>query len=305
MAATAQDREAAGHMISLRRDAAALSATLPGLILQAEKIANTLSIGEHGRRRSGIGEAFWQFRHYSPGDAANKIDWRQSAKSQHHFVRENEWQGAQSVWLWCDRSSSMNYHSAFASQTKQERALILGLALASLLMRGGERIGLLQQDGLPPASGRAANARLAENMLLGPGGEKDLPPLLPLPRYARLVLISDFLSPLETITPLVTAYAANGVKGHLLQIMDPAEEDFPFTGRVRFEGMKGEGDVTIGRVEDLRSAYHRRLQQHQDGLRAACRATGWSLASHRTDRPPHLALLALHQTLSGSMRVSR
>lgn len=304
MAETAQDREAAGSMISLRRAAGALSSALPGLILQAERIASTVSIGEHGRRRPGIGGAFWQFRHYSHGDAANKIDWRKSAKSERHFVPENEWQSAQSVWLWCDRSSSMNYCSAFASQTKRERALILGLALASLLMRRDERIGLLQQDGRLPASGRAANARLAENMVLGPGGESDLPPLLPLPRYARLVLISDFLSPLETIAALINMYAASGVKGHLLQIMDPAEEDFPFTGRVRFEGMKGEADVTIGRVEDLRGAYHLRLRRHQDGLRAACYAAGWSLANHRTERPPHLALLALHQVLSGSLRVS-
>lgn len=142
MAANAQGMDAVGQVTSLRQSADALSTTLPALMLQANQIANTLSHGEHGRRRSGIGESFWQYRQYSPGDAANKIDWRQSAKSQSHFVRENEWQGAQSVWLWCDRSPSMNYCSAFATHTKQERALVLSLALAGLLMRGGERIEL-------------------------------------------------------------------------------------------------------------------------------------------------------------------
>lgn len=305
MAANMQKRDAASRSISLRRAADALSSAFPALILQAEQIANTLTNGEHGRRRSGIGEAFWQFRHYSPGDAANKIDWRQSAKSQHHFVRENEWQGAQSVWLWCDRSASMNYCSDFAPLPKQERALILGLALASLLTRGGERIGLLEPDGQPPASGRSAFSRLAENLVLGPAVENDLPPLLPLPRFARLVLISDFLSPLGATAALVNAYAANGVKGHLLQVLDPAEEDLPFTGRVRFEGLQDEGNLTIGRVENLRDAYHHRLQLHQDGLRAICSGAGWRFASHRTDRPPHLALLALHQALSGSTRMGR
>jgi uncharacterized protein (DUF58 family) len=305
MAANAQGMDAVGQVTFLRRSADALSTTLPALMLQADQIANTLSHGEHGRRRSGIGESFWQFRQYSPGDAANKIDWRQSAKSQSHFVRENEWQGAQSVWLWCDRSPSMNYCSAFAMHTKQERALVLSLALAALLMRGGERIGLLQRGGQPPASGRTALSRLAENMVLSPAGENDLPPLLPLPRFARLVLVGDFLSPLEETAACVNAYAAKGVEGHLLQILDPAEEDLPFTGRVRFEGMQSEGSLTVGRAEGLRGAYHRRIQQHQDGLRALCRGIGWSFANHRTDRPPQLALLALHQLLSGSTRMGR
>ncbi len=305
MAAKAQGTDAAQQVNSLRQSADILSGALPALMLQAEQIANTLSHGEHGRRRSGVGESFWQFRQYSPGDAANKIDWRQSAKSQSHFVRENEWQGAQSVWLWCDRSASMNYCSAFATHTKQARALVLSLALASLLMRGGERIGLLQRGGQPPASGRAAFSRLAENMVLLPAGENDLPPQLPLPRFARLVLVGDFLSPLEETAACVNGYAAKGVQGHLLQVLDPAEEDLPFTGRVRFEGMQGEGNLTVGRVEGLRSAYHHRIQQHQEGLRAICRAAGWSFASHRTDRPPQLALLALHQLLSGSTRMGR
>lgn len=305
MAANAQAMDAAGRINAVRRPAEILSSALPALMLQAEQIANTLSYGEHGRRRAGIGEAFWQFRHYSPGDAANKIDWRQSAKSQSHFVRENEWQGAQSVWLWCDRSPSMDYRSAFASQSKQDRALVLSLALGSLLLRGGERVGLLQPGQGPPSSGQTAFSRLAESLVLSPRTTEDLPPVLALQRFSRLVLVGDFLSPLEETAQLVHAYTATGIQGHVLQVLDPAEEDLPFTGRVRFEGMQGEGNMTVGRVEGLRSAYHRRIQQHQDGLRALCRGAGWSFANHRTDRPPQLALLALHQRLSGTLRAAR
>lgn len=305
MTASAQGTEATGRLSALRPAADTMSAALPALMLQAEQIANTLSYGEHGRRRAGIGEAFWQFRHYSPGDEAAKIDWRQSAKSQGHFVRENEWQGAQSVWLWCDRSPSMAYRSAFASQSKQDRALILSLALGGLLTRGGERAGLLQPGAPPPASGRAAFSRLAENLVLTAPADADLPPELALPRFARLVLIGDFLSPLDEIAAIVRAYSAKGVRGHLLQVLDPAEEDLPFTGRIRFEGLQGETHLTVGRVEALRGAYHQRIQQHQDGLRALCRAAGWSFATHRTDRPAPLALLALHQTLSGATPMSR
>jgi len=305
MTAKAQGMDAAKREIAPRLSADALSSALPALMLQAEQIANTLSHGEHGRRRSGAGEAFWQFRRYSPGDTANKIDWRQSAKSQSHFVRENEWQGAQSVWLWCDRSPSMRYCSTYSVCSKEERAIILSLALASLLMRGGERIGLLREDGQHPGLGRAAYARLAENLVRHSAGETDIPPLLALPRFARLVVTGDFLSPLEEIAARVNTFAAKGVQGHMLQVLDPAEEDLPFTGRVRFEGLQEEGSLTVGRVEEVRAAYHHRMQQHQDGLRALCRIAGWSFATHRTDRPPQLALLALYQLLSGSTRRGR
>ena len=91
----------------------------------------------------------------------------------------------------------------------------------------------------------------------------------------------------------------------MLQVLDPAEEDLPFTGRVRFEGLQEEGNLTLGRVEDVRAAYHHRMRQHQDGLRALCRMAGWSFATHRTDRPPQLALLALYQLLPGSTRKER
>lgn len=286
----------------VRHAAETLSAALPGLMLQAEYIANTLSQGEHGRRRSGVGETFWQFRHYSPGDAANKIDWRQSAKSQNYFVRENEWAAAHSIWLWCDRSSSMAYCSAFSSHSKLERALVLSLALAGALMRGGERVGLLGPAAVLPSSGRAAFSRLAETLLLAPAGNEDLPPLQPLPRFAKLVLVGDFLTPVEDTAARLRSFAGKGIQGHLLQVLDPAEEDLPFDGRVRFEGLQGEGTVTIGRVEDLRSAYHRRIAQHQADLRALCHGLGWSFAPHRTDRAPQLALLALYQLLSGETR---
>jgi uncharacterized protein (DUF58 family) len=305
MAAKAQGMDAVNQANAQRRTVDALSSALPALMLQAEQIANSLSHGEHGRRRSGSGEAFWQFRHYSPGDASNIIDWRQSAKSQSHFVRENEWQGAQSVWLWCDRSSSMDYRSEFSPQSKRDRAVILSLALASLLMRGGERIALLQQGGQPPGLGRAAYARLAEGLLLGMADAPDLPPMLALPRFARLVVTGDFLAPLPETAARVNAFAAKGVQGHMLQVLDPAEEDLPFAGRVRFEGLQGEGNLTVGRVEGVRAAYHHRVQQHRDGLRALCRTAGWSFATHRTDRPPQAALLALYQLLSGSTRMGR
>lgn len=290
---------------AMRQTADALAAALPALMAQAEQIANTLVYGVHGRRRAGTGESFWQFRHYIAGDSARKIDWRQSGKSQHHYVRENEWQGAQSLWLWCDRSASMSYRSEMARHSKQERAFVILLALASLLLRGGERVGLLGAAGTAPQSSRMAFAGFVEAFILSREAPADLPPLQALPRFSRLVLAGDFLSPLEETAARLNAYASRGVKGHIVQILDPAEEDLPFEGRVRFEGTQGEGSLIIGRAQDLRGPYRQLMQGHQAGLRELCRSLDWGYTLHRTDRPAQWALLSLYQGLSEKLLGAR
>src|SRR5260370_30705178 len=129
--------------VSVQHRAEELAAALPPLLVAAERVATTVAQGVHGRRRVGQGESFWQFRQYEPGDAAQRIDWRESAKSQRLYVRETEWEAAQSVWLWRDASPSMDYASAASLPSKRARADLLLVALAALLTRGGERTTML------------------------------------------------------------------------------------------------------------------------------------------------------------------
>jgi uncharacterized protein (DUF58 family) len=272
-----------------------IAATLPPLLVAAERVAATVAQGVHGRRRVGQGETFWQFRQYQTGDPVPRIDWRESAKSQRLYIRETEWEAAQSVWLWRDTSPSMDYASLKDLPTKRQRADLLTLALAALLVRGGERVALLG-SGLPPSHGRAVLNRLA--LLIERGGGDNLPTVEPLPRYAHVVLIGDLLAPLDQVHRTVGGLAARGVRGHLLEVLDPAEETLPFTGRVRFEGLEREHPILISRVETIREQYTDRLARHREGLAAIARATGWTFSMHRTDRPPHTALLALYNALS-------
>lgn len=281
-----------------------LAAVLPPLLVRAERVAATVAQGVHGRRRVGTGDTFWQFRRYEMGDSIQRIDWRRSAKSDVLFVRETEWEAAASVWLWCDRSPSMAYRSAAGLPEKAERAALLLLALAALLVRGDEHVTLLG-SGLGPRPGRPALNRIGlmlerQRQGLDAALHGSLPAYELLPRHGQLVLIGDFFSPLEEIDGLVRRFAARGVKGHLVQTIDPAEETLPFAGRTRFEGLEGEGEVLIRRVETVRAAYADRLAGHQAGLAAIARAVGWDLVTHRTDRPPETALLALYAHLSAS-----
>lgn len=276
--------------------AEAAGAHLPPLLVRAQRIAATVMQGVHGRRRMGPGETFWQFRHYQPGDPASRIDWRQSAKAGNVFIREHEWVAAQSVWLWCDTSASMDYASMRRIEPKAERARTLTLALAALLMQAGEHVAL-SGEGRPPAAGRGALMRMA-TVLTRATGDANVPPLEPLPRYANLVMFSDFLGPLEEITAAVGTYAARGLRGHLVQVLDPAEESLPFTGRIRFAGFENEGDTLINRTENVRSQYRDRLDARRESLRQIARRNAWTFTVHHTDRPAQEALLALYVALS-------
>jgi uncharacterized protein (DUF58 family) len=284
--------------VSVQHRAEDLAAALPPLLVAAERVATTVAQGVHGRRRVGQGESFWQFRQYASGDAAQRIDWRESAKSQRLYVRETEWEAAQSVYLWRDASASMVWASGPTLPTKRARADLIVVALAALLIRGGERVTLLG-SGAPPISGRVALNRIAAQIDRSPEpGAASLPGFETLPRHAQIVLIGDFLSPLETVQRTVTRFAAAGLHGHLLQILDPAEETLPFDGRVRFEGIEDDDEVLIGRVETVREEYTARLALHREGLATIVRPVGWSFATHRTDYSPHMALLALYTALA-------
>jgi uncharacterized protein (DUF58 family) len=291
---------------NIHHEAEEIASSLPPLLVEAERVATTVSQGVHGRRRVGQGETFWQFRRYQWGDSSEMIDWRQSAKSQPVYVRENEWEAAQSVWLWRDSSASMDYRSHRNLPTKGDRADILYLALASLLIRGGEHIAALG-TGAIPRSGRNALHRLAaqvedESKQRAQRPRSSLPGLEALPRYSHVVLIGDFFSRLEEVKAVVDGFASRGVRGHLLQVLDPAEEGLPFEGRVQFEGLEQEGNVLIGRVESIRDDYQAILKRHQQGLAALAGAMEWTFAVHRTDRSPQTALLSLFMAMSPLVR---
>jgi uncharacterized protein (DUF58 family) len=281
--------------------AEALGARLPPLLVAAQRVAETVSPGAHGRRRVGLGESFWQFRPYQMGDTIERIDWRQSAKGDRLYIRETEWSAAQTAWLWRDSGPGMSYSSSGRVPAKRERAELLLLATAALLLRGGERVALLG-GGRMPASGRGAlNAMLA--------GLRQDTPLSSIaqsaPRHATLVLFGDFLDPIDEIARALDRVATSGVAGEMVQILDPAEIALSFEGRIRFREMAADatstGDALIPRVAAIRSAYLDALARQQDGLAALARAHGWGFQVHGTDRPPEEPLRALHARLSARL----
>ena len=279
-----------------RAEAEALGQSLPPLLAEAEHLAATVILGEHGRRRAGMGDEFWQYRPSHAGDSARMIDWRRSARSDAHFVREREWQAAQSVTLWIDPSRSMAFSGDRSRPTKGHRARLLGLALAVLLLRGGERVGL-SGDAHPPRSGRAQVDRLA--LALGEGGAEDYghPEATGMVAHGRAVLVSDFLGDIAAVEAVMARASDRGVKGALLQVLDPAEEEFPFDGRTIFESMGGSLRHETLRAGDLRARYLGRLAERKDRLAALGRASGWHVQTHHTGESAQPALMWLYRAL--------
>jgi uncharacterized protein (DUF58 family) len=272
-----------------------LAATMPRLVLESRRIAATIIHGLHGRRRAGTGENFWQYRRFMSGEPAHRVDWRRSARDDNLYVREREWEAAHTIWIWPDRSPSMAFVSDLARDTKLERALVVGFALAEVMVEGGERIGVpgLQR----PTASRDVIDRMAQAITHDTAERASLPPAFAPSPLSEIIMLSDLWSPIDDVRRTLAQLSSNGASGHLVQVVDPAEETFPYSGRVEFVEPEGAGAITAGRAEAWRTDYETRIARHRDEIRAETDRLGWSFTIHRTDRPASELLLRLHARL--------
>lgn len=271
---------------------------VPDLLVEARRIVNTVIAGWHGRRKRGIGENFWQFRPYSEGESLSRIDWRRSARDDHTYVREREWEAAHTVWLWADPSPSMLYKSRTATVSKESRALVLALALAELLSRSGERIAW---PGLTdPFSARNGAERLASR-LAHAGTLPMRPDLSAIRRFSDIVIVSDFLDPPEETMEWLDVLSRHGVRAHLIEVADPAEETFPYSGRTEFIDPETGEKLTAGRAEQLSDDYRALYAARRDELARSARRLGWSYTVNHTDRLASEALVSVHLAMTADI----
>jgi uncharacterized protein (DUF58 family) len=268
---------------------------IPDLLIEARRIVNTVIAGWHGRRKRGIGENFWQFRPYVEGEAFSRIDWRRSARDDHTYVRDREWEAAHTVWLWADSSPSMLYKSGAATVSKESRALVLALAMAELLSRSGERIAW---PGLTdPFTARNGAERLASHLAHLPAMPAR-PDLSGIRRFSDIVIASDFLDPVEETMEWLDVLARHGVRAHLIEVADPAEETFPYMGRTEFRDPETGEKLTAGRAEHLAEEYRRIYLARREELIGWCKRLGWSFTLNHTDRLASEALVKVHLALT-------
>ncbi|WP_350335088.1 DUF58 domain-containing protein [Coralliovum pocilloporae] len=272
-------------------NAVRLSKRLPQLVIRARQLATSFSQGWHGRRQTGIGTEFWQYRPYSFGESRRRIDWRRTARDDVAIVREREWAASHTIWLWCDLGPSMYYGSSLADESKAERALLLLLALAELLSASGETIGLVGHKTFG-FKNRGAE-RLAG--VLNARALSPLPLMLPsnARRHSDLILISDFLEPADRLSQTLSPFISKGMHISALQVLDPSEESFPFSGRVHFLDPGGANPHEVQRAELIKATYQARLVAHRQSVDQILRKSGRRLQCHHTDRSASTPIQAI------------
>jgi len=278
--------------LPLTQEAARLAEVLPHLVVEARNVAQQMHLGIHGRRRPGPGEEFWEFRPFTHGESINRIDWRRSARDDRLYVREREWESASSYWIWTDLSPSMNFVSPLAKRPKRDRALIIGLALADLLVHAGERVGLMGQT--PPIASRNIIMRLAEAIVRRPEGLSgaSLPDATGIRQHDHLILIGDFIMPLTEFSEQLKRLAHRGARGTIVLIRDPVEETFPFTGEVEFEALEGDDLWRVGEAQEVAVRYRQRIVEINEEMRRIALKNGFSFIKHVTAHPAAESLLA-------------
>ena len=267
----------------------ALDATLPAIMMDARRAASGIVMGEHGRRRAGVGDAFWQYREWSNGESIRQVDWRRSAKSDKLFIRERERQNPALLQIWCDQRPSMNWTSDPKIPTKAQRGLIIGLALAIATRAGGERVHALGLN--TPLNNEIQFARL-----LVEAGQK-----LPLQYQAgQVLLISDGLELPEIWAQRVQHITSARAQLIVLLIADRAELEFPFQGRIAFSTSPTETPLILGRAQSARSDYMDAYRQHMIAVRHAIQSAGGEVFDHCTRDPPIAIMLNLAAALDGA-----
>jgi uncharacterized protein (DUF58 family) len=263
----------------LRAEAEALARQLPGLNFKAEA-SEAAHIGSAGRRRAGTGEHFWQYRRHASEDAADRVDWRRSAKGTDLFVRETELETARTVLFWCDDHPGFDWRGPEDIRTKADEARLLMLTLALMMSKDGERIGALGA-GRNPSFGKRAVDRLGEDLAAGTGGAFPQAPK----NAATLIVASDFYDPIPEWQARLKPLAARCSEGVLLAIASPIEIEFPFEGRVKLSRPGSVFDRIVGRAETVQEAYREKFNTQRAALGKLATHMGWRFVAHDTGTP--------------------
>ena len=289
------------ELTSLEASAVELASKMPELLISARNVSHSMTYGLHGRKKAGPGDTFWQFRKYDNGDSFNQIDWRKSANSSTLFVREKEWEAAHTIWLWPELSPSMMFQSHIADTTKRERALILMFALCNLLIQSGERVGILGLS--DPMTHHRTSEKMAQiiSIALAKNPEwPDMPPEIPVSTLSECIILSDCLVEQNKLMERYKKITSNGAKGHIIQILDPAEETFPYRGRTEFHSYHEDTNILIDRADDIKTEYKTQLQNLKESLKQQLAFLNWSFLTHHTDQNTTIPLLAVYQRISAS-----
>lgn len=175
--------------------------------IQTNKLVSETFAGEYLSAFKGQGIEFAEVREYTPGDDVRAIDWNVTARTGVPFIKKYNETRELTLVIACDVSASQRFGSV--DKLKQETAAELAALFAFSAMRNNDKVGLLLFSDkielfVPPKKGKKHILRLIRELVaFEPQGRgTDMALALKtlvqvLRRQGILVLISDYLSPLE------------------------------------------------------------------------------------------------------------
>jgi uncharacterized protein (DUF58 family) len=258
-------------------------ASLGDIEITARWIVEGFLSGLHRSPRRGSSVEFAGHRTYQAGDDLRHLDWRIAARGDRLVVKEFEAETNLRAMILLDLSRSMDWSGDPARISKAEYARRLAAALALLLLRQHDAVGVASFDdgvlaAVPPRAHRNHWRRLAAALGVTGGAHSSRAAAAlddaarMLRRSGMIVLISDLLSE-DDVLGSVRACRARGHDVLLLHVMDAAERDFPFTAEAVFTDP--ETAVGIPAVpSEVRAAYRSTVREVIEEWAEGCAATG-------------------------------
>lgn len=277
-------------------------AKLKGLELKARLIVEGFVSGMHKSPYQGFSVEFAEHREYAPGDDLRYVDWKLYGKSDRYYLKQYEEETNFACYLVLDCSESMQYRSEAAAVSKLEYAQYIAAALAYLVIRQRDAVGLVTFDSSISHLIRSSSQASHLKQLFGvmeqtpASGETALGPILNqlaerIGKRSLVILLSDLFDETESIVRGLKHLRHRRHDVSVMQIIDPAEQDFPFEDPTLFKGLEELSEQMI-EPRSLRSAYRREFEEFLLEMRRACRDLKMDHHAIRTDGPLDVALSA-------------
>jgi len=277
-------------------------ARLQGLELRARRIVEGFVAGLHRSPYHGFSNEFAEHREYAPGDDLRYVDWKVYGKSDRFYLKQFEVETNLILYLLLDASESMQYQGPHAAMSKFAYAQCVAAALAFLVLHQRDAVGLAVFDQeirqlIRPSSSPTQfkhvlrvleDTSAASKTRTGPIFH-DLAERLG--RRGIVVILSDLFDDVDSMLAGLKHLRHRKHDVIVMQILDPAELDFPFQQVTMFKGLEALGNV-VTEPRSLQAAYQREVQSYLKHIRAGCRAQQIDYVAIRTDQPLDTALSA-------------
>jgi uncharacterized protein (DUF58 family) len=270
-------------------------ARIADLTLRSRRLAEGAISGLHRSPFHGFNVEFAAYREYTPGDDLRRLDWRVFARSDRHFIKQYEEESNARVTFVVDASASMNYRGARVALSKFDYGATLTVALAMLLARQQDPVGLVLFDEeantvLPPSAKQAQVAVMTDLLQrCTPSRKTELGGLLRsltdrLRRRGLIVIVSDMLTDLDAFHDGLNRLRFLGHEVLVMQVLDRDELELPFDGPMIFRDIEGDEEL-FAEPWGFRNAYRRAMQDFLDGVTRECGARGYDHVRFFTDEP--------------------